>query len=140
MSIINKLAALDVKPRKGIGDARFGMPRRKVRSILNMPYTEFDKAMSGRNNVDAYKDFHAFYDNNDKLEALEFYGGNYTLNGRPMFPATMKLIKILAKDLKHGGDTSEGYVSKSNDMALWAPHGDIEAVLVGRKGYYSDDK
>lgn len=57
----------------GVGDLKFNMDRALVRTAVGACFKEFKKNKFSKNVTDDFGLFHAFYDDADRLEAVEFF-------------------------------------------------------------------
>lgn len=126
-----------IVPLKKVGEVEFGMARSKVREICG-EYKEFKKNKFSKNTTDSFKSFHAYYDANDKCEAIEFFEKvTLKINDIAIFPATYKevcgYLKKIDKNIKIEED---GCISCSESISIYAPSGDVESILFAVKGYF----
>jgi hypothetical protein len=121
-----------------VGELRFGMARDDVRKALG-EYKEFKKTKLSKNTTDDFSFCHAFYDGQNKLEALEFFPGmdvKLALNSIGVFE--LEYGKLL--DYVKGFDpnvevAADGFTSKEG-ISVYAPQGETETVLFSAAGYW----
>ena len=129
----------EVKPTISVGGVRFHESRSAVRNRLELSYKEIKKSNFSKNTMDVYESFHVFYNENDKMEAIEFFAGNILiLNGKTLFPGKLSNAQKLISDFTDDGD---GCISRRMSIGITLSADDptsIESILVGCNGYYSD--
>ena len=126
----------DAVPTVGVNEVKFGMNREKVRSLLEAA-TEFYKFDDDINTTDDFEVCHVFYDENDKCEAIEiFYESEVYVNGSLIFPTDFETAKKVIEDFEEDAD---GLISISKSIGIYAPYGNMEGILFGKAGYYSDE-
>ena len=123
----------NVKPGKEINGILFGTDRSVVREKLGMPENEFKKSKFSKNTTDDYKDFHVFYDAENKVEAFEIYEGVVYINDTKIYPESVE--EIIVRDNSFAKE-DDGCTSVKNAIGIYAPNGDAESVLIGCEGYY----
>lgn len=123
----------DVKPLVQVNQIRFGMSRKEIRKLYKNRYNVFKKNIFSRNTTDDFRDFHVYYDKNNKCEAVEICDfDDMTINGKPVskdFNDFKKVIDDLAEDMG-------SYISKTYSVGITVEDGLVESVLFGCKGYY----
>ena len=125
----------DAVPTVSVNGVKFGMSREKVRSLLGTA-TEFCKGKDAVNTTDNFKFCHVSYDENNKCEAIEiFYESEVYVNGTLIFPTDFETAKKVIEDLEEDDD---GLISISKSIGIYAPCGDMESIVFGKEGYYSD--
>ena len=125
----------DAVPTVSVNGVKFGMSREKVRSLLGTA-TEFCKGKDAVNTTDNFKFCHVAYDENNKCEAIEiFYESEVYVNGTLIFPTDFETAKKVIEDLEEDDD---GLISISKSIGIYAPCGDMESIVFGKEGYYSD--
>ena len=126
-----------IKPLVSIGEVQFHSARREVRELIGLGYTEMKKSVFSKNTMDAYDSFHVFYNEDNEMEAIEFFEGNrLTLNRKTLFPGRISNAQKVIPDLKEDG---ECYTSVAMSIGLTISPDDpdlIESVLIGCDGYY----
>ncbi len=122
-------------PNVSVNNLRFGVDRDTVLKELGKPKRSFRKGMSSPNTTDEYQSCHVYYSEDDKLEAIEFFGVEITIyvDQQQLFPGTLTDAKSIFPDLE---EDYGSYISKVNSVGIGAEDERIESVLVGRKNYY----
>ena len=126
----------DAVPTVSVNGVAFGMSREKVRSLLGTA-AEFYKGKDAVNTTDNFKFCHVAYDENNKCEAIEIFDESEVyVNGSLIFPTDFETAKKVIEDLEEDDD---GLISISKSIGIYAPCGDMEGILFGKAGYYSDE-
>jgi hypothetical protein len=134
-----------IHPLKGINDIEFGMKKEEVRQLIGVSPVEF------RRHDEAHLSDHfenegafAYYDADGHLEAMEFSPPSRALLGvvnvldLPFGQAASLLNRIDSKLVTD----KDMVTSKRYCLSLWSSAGfeekdePVEALLVGREGYY----
>ena len=128
---------MNVNLLKDVNGVEFGCKRKDVRKKFGRKYKEMKKNQFSLNTMDAYEDFHIFYDEDDCLEAIEFFGNaQVEVQGTIVFPANVETVKSIIPGVEKD---SYGYMSKSHSVGFTVnDDGTIESILIGREGYYQD--
>lgn len=125
----------DAVPTVSVNGVTFGMSREKVRSLLGTA-AEFYKGKDAVNTTDNFKFCHVAYDENNKCEAIEIFDESEVyVNGSLIFPTDFETAKKVIEDLEEDDD---GLISISKSIGIYAPCGDMESIVFGKEGYYSD--
>ena len=125
----------DAVPTVSVNGVAFGMSREKVRSLLGTA-AEFYKGKDAVNTTDNFKFCHVAYDENNKCEAIEIFDESEVyVNGSLIFPTDFETAKNVIEDLEEDDD---GLISISKSIGIYAPCGDMESIVFGKEGYYSD--
>ena len=125
----------DAVPTVSVNGVKFGMSREKVRSLLGTA-AEFYKGKDAVNTTDNFKFCHVAYDENNKCEAIEIFDESEVyVNGSLIFPTDFETAKKVIEDLEEDDD---GLISISKSIGIYAPCGDMESIVFGKEGYYSD--
>ena len=123
-------------PYEGFESVSFEESREDARTKLGT-YKEFRKTKFSKNTTDDFGDFHVFYDENNAVQAVEFFGGEVILNNDKLLPNTKKgLLETLTKFDEKALATPESVESKLLGVNAYAPGDIVEAILIYRKGYY----
>ena len=97
---------------------------------------EFYKGKDAVNTTDNFKFCHVAYDENNKCEAIEIFDESEVyVNGSLIFPTDFETAKKVIEDLEEDDD---GLISISKSIGIYAPCGDMESIVFGKEGYYSD--
>ena len=125
----------DAVPTVSVNGVAFGMSREKVRSLLGTA-AEFYKGKDAVNTTDNFKFCHVAYDENNKCEAIEIFDESEVyVNGSLIFPTDFETAKKVIEDFEEDDD---GLISISKSIGIYAPCGDMESIVFGKEGYYSD--
>ena len=125
----------DAVPTVSVNGVTFGMSREKVRSLLGTA-AEFYKGKDAVNTTDNFKFCHVAYDENNKCEAIKIFDESEVyVNGSLIFPTDFETAKKVIEDLEEDDD---GLISISKSIGIYAPCDDMESIVFGKEGYYSD--
>jgi hypothetical protein len=130
----------DLHPRRGAGDLQFGMSQAEVRGIVKQPFEFFRRGGVEPTDVFESAGLFAIYDDQDRLEALEFATpAAPTLDGIDLlavpFTRAKQLLRLRGGPIEEDG---EGAQSDRLGIGLWAPNFDedpsarCEAVSIFR--------
>jgi hypothetical protein len=123
-------------PNVKIGEIEFGMDRATVRKLFNNHFLEFRKTPYSKNMTDDFGEFHVYYDDSDRCEAVEIFGGvEVEMGGQIVYPNSISVLEGLIKDLE---DDGYGLISISNSIGITVSDesDQIEGILFGNKDYY----
>lgn len=129
---------LTIRPLEEINGVAFGTKRKQVRKIFGSKYKEIRKNIYSKNTMDAYKEFHIYYDDDDKFEAIELYGNvEVEVMGIQIYPGSKKNILELLDNVHI---EENGVISKelSIGISLTEDEDTIDSILFGCKDYYTD--
>ena len=126
---------LIVVPTESVNEVCFGASREEVRKEFGKKYKEMKKTPLSKNTMDAYEDFHVFYSEDDKFEAIEIFGKVKVLvEDEKIFPGEKDAAMSLASDFM---EDSESYISTSKSIGFSIDSKEkIESILFGCKKYY----
>lgn len=89
--------------------------------------------------MDVYDGFHVFYDEQNRLNAVEVFGDyKIALDRKILFPVTITKAKRLLPDLEYDG---YGYTSVAQSVGITVnPDNEdrIDGILFGCANYYSE--
>lgn len=126
----------DFTPYVGIGEILFGCSREKLRNLLG-DYKEFRKSKFSQNTADDFKILHAFYDVENRLEAVEFFPeAGIIFNGKNLFDFSYMDLKLFLND---GAAKEDAYSFTSLKYGIsfsQRDDGKIESILVVKAGYW----
>ncbi|MDR0916487.1 MAG: hypothetical protein LBN02_04790 [Oscillospiraceae bacterium] len=124
-------------PRESFGGVKFGTDRAIVRETFG-EYKEFKKSEFSINTTDEFSILHAYYDAENKLEAMEVFAESVSYNGIRLFPASKSEFTNALH--KWGIEFSVSYgsiISEGLGISAYVPdENEIECVLLYRSGYY----
>lgn len=129
---------INVIPMVSINELTFEMSRDEVRKYLGS-YKELKKGFSNKTSDD-FEYCHVYYDENNILEAVEFFNDvEVYIDGVLAFPITKKEFKEKFLNYKEN-ELKDGFINYDNSIGIYAPNDKVESILIGKKVYYSDEK
>lgn len=137
------MKTLEFVPYKSIGTVNFGMQREEVREKFG-DYSEFKKTKLSKNTTDDFGFMHAYYDDNNILEAVECFGeAKIMLHNVNIMALNIKQLKLFFQDKSIEYITDEsGLNADSIGISAYIPNiknekeAKVETLLIFRKGYY----
>lgn len=124
----------DVVLGKEVNGVSFGTDRDAVRKVFGKKFKEIKKNIFSKNTMDAYDDFHIYYNKDNTFEAIEIFGRvTVRIEGVKAFPGNIETLKRLITDLDDEGD---GYLSRKKSVGITTEDGEIKSILFGEPGYY----
>ena len=125
----------NLNPCKDINGILFGTDREEVRNILGENYSEYRKTEFSDNTTDDYGDFQVFYDENNKMEAIEIFEGiELHKDDKLIFPAVVEDVLEVFSDGEYDEDE---FTSVKYSIGAEVEDGELVSILVGCEGYYS---
>lgn len=127
----------ELVPNKKIGLLKFGMKRELVRDIMGK-FVEFKKSKFSKNTTDDFGDCHVFYDQEDKLKAVEFFSDvQLKYRDKNIFDFSFEKLIDFLKSIDQSLEVNkDSIVSKALGINVFAPNGIIETVLIFNEEYY----
>lgn len=136
----------EIVPYVGASNIRIGMSRNSVRDILGKPQKSFKKTNFDTNMTDMYADFFLYYDELDRVEAVEFFGNI------PVFFGAFNLMKTSFEILKNYFECVDdnididnlGFTSYHFGISIYAPNWKEnlsirpESILIFAKDYFNN--
>ena len=123
-------------PTVSVNGIAFGESRDVVREIIGHAFQEFKKTPIAKNTTDAYADYHVYYDDQNRFEAIEFFGDVKVYVGRcVVFPGKIGKAQKIFADLV---DDGYGYTSQDASVGITLADDNvtIDGILFGCKDYY----
>jgi len=121
-----------------VGEIRFGVAREDVRKILGS-YSEFKKSKFSKNTTDDFKFCHAFYDIQDKLEAVEFFPGmdvKLILNSTSLFELEYDRLVKYVKSIDDDVEINPDGIQSKKGISVYAPYDETETILLTAENYW----
>ena len=132
----------DIESYKRVGEIRFGSSRLEVRNLFP-DYTDFKKNEAEENTIDAYENFHVYYDEENLCEAIDFFGNaKLTFNNKELLGNNYRDVKSEFLGIDTNLDFDEcGFTSYKYGIGVYVSNADdddaiVEGVIVFRNGYY----
>lgn len=123
---------------RSVNNVTFGSERDVVRKAFGRKYTEVKKNIFSQNTMDAYNDFHIYYDKTNHFEAIEIFGDvSVVVAGKIIFPGGLDNIKMVFPKIRLIDDIC--YTDIENSIGITVNLDDssvIESILFGCEGYY----
>lgn len=137
----------DINPYTSVGNIYFGIDRIEAIRILGKPEKSFKRNQFSVNKTDDFQKYSLFlnYDENMKVEALEFYQNNQGLSilGISLFVKQYDdLLNLLLKVDENIEEDETGFTSYLLGIGIYSPNkkqlknSDVEGIIVFKKGYY----
>jgi hypothetical protein len=135
----------EIKPRRGLKGLSFDSSKDEARSFFGSDFS-FGQRGEGSRLHDYWPEVpvFAYYDEHDRLEALEFASdANVFLDGIRLFDLRAnQAIQFLRQRDAHLRLEQDGATSKELCLGLWIPdafepEAAVESVILFRDGYYS---
>ncbi|WP_378956259.1 hypothetical protein [Pelosinus sp. sgz500959] len=125
-----------VEANAGFDNIRFSEPRGDVRAKIG-DFQEFKKNRFSKNTTDDFGNYHAFYNQENMLEAVEFFEGEVYLDDKVLFPNTSEgLLTMLTNIDSQAYCTKDSVVSRKFGISAYAPEGRLATLLIHRPGYF----
>jgi hypothetical protein len=128
----------EIIPYTKVGEIGFNMSRESARNLLGR-FKEFRKNKFSRNTTDDFDVFHVYYDQDNKVEAAEFFGGvELVFNERNLLEMDYnELIQFVKSNSFACREGDSGIIVNDIGISAYAPEKTrIESILVYRRGYY----
>ena len=128
----------DFLPYVGAGQIKLDSPREEVRKILGGAFSEYKKAEFSKNTMDDYSFFHVAYDEDNKVEAIDFFKETeFLFKDKDLFKLTLSQLKSFLKknSIDFKVDDDDCLICDSIGLSFYIPK-KIESICVYRKGYY----
>jgi hypothetical protein len=128
----------EITPYKSVGEIAFENPREAVRKLLG-EYKEFKKSKFSKNTTDDFKFCHVFYDENDKVNAIEFFTEiELLLKNKNILAMNFNSLLQFVKESSYSyTEDDTGAIVNDIGIAIYAPDKNrVESILVYKKGYY----
>ena len=132
--------SVDFLPYFGAGQIKLDSSREDVRKILGTSFKKtFKKTKFSKNTTDDFSFCHVFYDEQDKVEAIEVFGDSeFLFKGKNLFLSQFSDLKTFLGDNAIGfAEDDSGLRSDDIGLSVYAPDKKhIETLLAYRRGYY----
>ena len=131
--------SVDFLPYFGAGRTNLDSTKDEIRKIIG-PFKEFKKTKFSKNTTDDFSYFHVFYDEQNKVEAIEFFSSTeFLFKGKNLFSLQFIELKNFLRDLNYDiFEDESGLRSEDIGLSIYSPDKkDIETILIYRKGYYN---
>jgi len=129
----------DFLPYFGAGQIKLDSLKEEVRKVMGASFKEFKKTKFSKNTTDDFSFCHVFYDEQDKVEAIEFFGDSgFLFKGKNLFLSQFSDLKTFLRDNAIGFEEDDsGLRSDDIGLSVYAPDKKrVETLLAYRRGYY----
>ena len=130
---------VDFLPYNGAGQIKFDSAREETRKTLSTFKEEFRKTKFSKNTTDDFSFCHVFYNEQNKVEAVEFFETTeFLFKGKNLFLLSLTGLKSLLKSnsIDFQEDDS-GLRSDAIGLSVFSPDKEkIDTILIYQKGYY----
>jgi hypothetical protein len=130
---------IDFSPFVGAGQIKLDSARDEVRKTLGT-FKEFKKTKYSKNTTDDFSFCHVFFDEQNKVEAVEFFdSAEFLYKEKNLFSLLFSELKSFLKSnsIDFQEDDS-GLRSDTIGLSVYSPDKvKIETILVYEKGYYN---
>jgi len=126
-----------VNPCVGFNNVQLNEKREDVRIKLGQ-FNEFKKNKFSKNTSDDFGDIHVYYDENDTVEAVEFFEGEVFIRSDKLFPIDKTSLFEILKEIDNNTVLTEDSISsKELCISAYAPGEKAESLLIYREDYFS---
>ena len=129
---------VDFVPYEGAGQIKLGSPRTETRKTFGA-FKEFRKTKGSKNTSDDFFCCHVFYNDQDQVEAIEFFDeAEFLFKEQNLFLfAFAELVSFLKNNSVNFSEDDSGLRSDAIGLSAYSPDKQrIETILVYRQGYY----
>ena len=136
--LVVNMEIIDVIPNKSVGKVEFGCDRNLVRKEYGINFQEIKKSVFSKNTIDVYDNYHFYYSNDNKLDAIEMFGNiQVIVKGVCVFPGKVSEITQEFPKMQRN-DCS--WIDKANSLAITVSQDDqnvIDSIFFGKENYFS---
>ena len=129
---------VDFLPYKGAGQIKLDSAREETRKTLGT-FKEFRKTKFSKNTTDDFSFCHVFYNEQNKVEAVEFFDSTeFLFKEKNLFLLSFNGLKSLLKSNSINFQEDEsGLRSDAIGLSVFSPDKEkIDTILIYKKGYY----
>ena len=130
---------LDFLPYNGAGQIKLDSAREEARKILGT-FKEFRKTKFSKNTTDDFSFCHIFYNEQNKVEAAEFFDSTeFLFKGKNLFSSSFTGLKsFLKSNAIDFQEDDSGLRSDAIGLSVYSPDKEkIETIFIYQRGYYS---
>jgi hypothetical protein len=132
------VSKFEITPYQSVGEISFDMPREAVRKLFGQ-FKEFKKNKFSKNTVDDFGYFHVYYDQDNKITAVEFFPGiQLEYKEKNLFAMDYReFVQFIKSNSFTLREIDSGIIINDIGISLYVPgKTEIESILVYRRGYY----
>ena len=129
---------VDFLPYNGAGQIKLDSAREETRKTLGT-FKEFRKTKFSKNTTDDFSFCHVFYNEQNKVEAVEFFDATeFLFKEKNLFLLSFNGLKSLLKSNSINFQEDEsGLRSDAIGLSVFSPDKEkIDTILIYKKGYY----
>ena len=129
---------VDFLPYNGAGQIKLDSAREETRKTLGT-FKEFRKTKFSKNTTDDFSFCHVFYNEQNKVEAVEFFDSTeFLFKGKNLFLLSFTELTLFLKSNTIDFQEDElGLRSDAIGLSVFSPDKEkIETILIYKKGYY----
>ena len=124
----------DIKPFESVGTIEFGAKRKETRSKLG-EFKEFKKTKFSKNTTDDFGNFHIFYDESDRVAAIEFFrNAEVYFREKNLFVLDKTALVSLFNDPSES-EEPDAIIFDSYGVEISFEDNEVDSVFVHSKGY-----
>ncbi len=124
----------DIKPFESVGTIEFGATRKETRSKLG-EFKEFKKTRFSKNTTDDFGCFHVFYDESDRVVAIEFFRlAEVSYKEKNLFGLDRTALISLFNDPSESEEPN-AIIFDSYGVEISFEDNEVDSVFVHSKGY-----
>ena len=124
----------DINPFKSVGPIEFGATREETRSKLG-EFKEFKKTRFSKNTTDDFGCFHVFYDESDRVVAIEFFRNSKVYyNDKNLFVLNKADLISLFND-SYKSEEQDTIIFNSFGVEIPFEDNEVDSVFVHSKEY-----
>lgn len=136
------MMSFDIVAGKSVGAIRFGMSRTDVKKMMGNKPKEFTKNTFSKAKTDDFGAYHAYYDESEMLEAVEFFDEcQLVLDGIDLMQLTYKNLLDLMREKDENLQVGDldftsfeyGICSSAENAEELSP---VTSILVFKPGYF----
>ena len=130
---------IEFLPYIGAGQIKLDSTRDEIRKILGA-FKEFRKTKFSKNTTDDFSFCHIFYNEQNKVEAIEFFDSTeFLFKDKNLFLLSLNNLKSFFKTNSIDFiENDSGIRSDTIGLSIYSPSKEkIETILIYKKNYYS---
>lgn len=131
-----------IVPLISVNGIEFGTSRDELWKKIGKPKKSFKKTSTSNTETDIYENYHIYYDNNYKFNAIEIFGKVAIYYNSEKLPQSysqiLEFLKNKYDDIEEDGN---GFISREGSIGVYIENDDdnIDTILFAKKNYYNDN-